>query len=151
MGARFTHPKLIPKLGMALLRLLYLFVTYYYYYYKWRLLWQSLEFYWGYFSGEARLPSSDSEWSWLLSTYEACRLETVAQTKQSHFIGPNYLYFVWFVQTSYSQFGCCTMRGISLLLSFVYTKECCKITFFFCNVNPFLLWIWNLSAFRVQC
>ena len=34
---------------------------------------QAFDFYLGYVSGEACLPSSGCEWSWFLSTYESCR------------------------------------------------------------------------------
>ena len=48
---------------------------------------KSLWFLSGYVSGEACLSSSGSEWSWFLPTYEACLLETMALTQESHFIG----------------------------------------------------------------
>ena len=48
---------------------------------KCRLSWQAFDFYRGYVLGEARLPPSGSEWSWFLSTYEACRLEDRGSNK----------------------------------------------------------------------
>ena len=48
---------------------------------KCRLPWQAFDIYWGYISGEARLPSSGSAWSWFLPTYVECRIIIVALTK----------------------------------------------------------------------